>query len=588
MRVLLLLFSVFCLFAPAQTASPAVLRQTTFQPSAEAPVQRLDAGGRFRALGLIGSNHFHARVRSSLDGVGWGAWREVEVGHEGGSLLWFDEGARWVEILAPDELRVLFIEPGETKLMPRPAQPETAQPQTGSVPPIVSRAGWGCGAECAPREQPLFAPVTHLVVHHSAGSNTATDWAAVIRSIWVLHVRGNGWNDIGYNYLIDPNGVIYEGRAGGDGVIGAHFSGVNTGTMGVCLVGTYSEIPPRAASIESLWNLLSWQVERWNLDISGQTLHAASGLTLNVVSGHRDAGLSPRASGSTECPGNALYVNLPSLRRLSRNTARCQVLLPRRNFCAGASGADLSLGLDNPVGCPLPVEGAPSWLQVREGRLEFSPNPGARRTADLKIAGQVLRVVQAESGVETLPCPAVGSVVNAASFDNRPLGQGAIASLFGSGLEGSRVIVNNTLNATVFASNDTQINFALPTSVPTGSARLVVEKSGVRSPELMFWVTEAAPSLFTDENGFAYAQWTADRRIAVVYLTGIGSNRRLSWEARIGGRRAEPLFLGLTPGFIGLGQANLGLAEGLEAGDSTLEVIVAGASSPSVRLKIPE
>jgi uncharacterized protein (TIGR03437 family) len=104
----------------------------------------------------------------------------------------------------------------------------------------------------------------------------------------------------------------------------------------------------------------------------------------------------------------------------------------------------------------------------------------------------------------------------------------------------------------------------------------------------MFWVTEAAPSVFTDENGFAYAQWTADRRIAVVYLTGIGSNRRLSWEARIGGRRAEPLFLGLTPGFIGLGQANLGLAEGLEAGDSTLEVIVAGASSPSVRLKIPE
>ena len=91
-----------------------------------------------------------------------------------------------------------------------------------------------------------------MVVHHSAGANEARDWAAVMRSIWVLHVAGNGWNDIGYNFLIDPNGVIYEGRAGGDGVIGAHFSGVNTGTMGVSMVGTFSSQAPTGARTEAV------------------------------------------------------------------------------------------------------------------------------------------------------------------------------------------------------------------------------------------------------------------------------------------------------------------------------------------------
>jgi uncharacterized protein (TIGR03437 family) len=582
MRLLLLLLSLLCLLSPAGMAADTLLRRVEFQPSADAPVQRLDAGGRFRALGLISSQHFHVRVRASLDGLRWTEWREVELGHEGGSLLWFDEGARWVEVLAPVSLQVLFIEPGESKLQARPAQP-----QVGNIPTVVSRTGWGCGVDCTPREQPIFSPVTHLVVHHSAGSNSATDWPAVIRSIWVLHVRGNGWNDIGYNYLIDPNGVIYEGRAGGDGVIGAHFSGVNTGTMGVCMVGTYSDTPPRPAALESLRSLLSWQAEKWKLDASGQTVHAASGLTLNVVSGHRDAGLSPRASGRTECPGNGLYVYLPAMRREVAQSASCQVELARRNYCAGASGANLAVDFENPRSCTVAVEGANSWLQVREGRLVVSPNSGPRRTADLNIGGQVLRVVQAESGVETLPCPSRGSVVNAASFDIRPLGQGAIASVFGSNLEGSRVIINDTLNATVFASTDNQVNFALPNSVPAGSARLVVEKNGVRSPELMFWVTEAAPSVFTDANGFAFVQLSDDRRIAVIYLTGIGTNPRLSWRASVGGRPAEALFLGPTPGFIGLGQANLGLPEGLAAGISTLEVVVAGASSPAVRIMIP-
>ena len=111
-------------------------------------------------------------------------------------------------------------------------------------PPVVSRTAWGCPEGQQSSWTPQYTAVTHLVVHHSAGSNTSSDWAGTVRSIWDFHSRpvedgGRGWGDVGYNYLIDPNGVIYEGRAGGDNVIGAHFSCRNGGTMGVCLLGTF-------------------------------------------------------------------------------------------------------------------------------------------------------------------------------------------------------------------------------------------------------------------------------------------------------------------------------------------------------------
>ncbi|MFN7929681.1 MAG: hypothetical protein U0Y68_17395 [Blastocatellia bacterium] len=62
-----------------------------------------------------------------------------------------------------------------------------------------------------PRGAPVIRLISpHLLVHHTANANTATDWAAVVRAIWSFHIFTNGWSDIGYNYLIDPN-VIYEG-----------------------------------------------------------------------------------------------------------------------------------------------------------------------------------------------------------------------------------------------------------------------------------------------------------------------------------------------------------------------------------------
>jgi uncharacterized protein (TIGR03437 family) len=576
--VLIPLFALTCL-------CQQITRIVDIAIDVDVPIRRVDLGSATQAVGLLSMEHAHVRVRDARGGE----WRAVELGHEGGALVWFEDGVREIELIAASSVRILAIDPGATE------QKASLRPENSDNLTIVRRADWGCGADCTPREAPVFADVTHLVVHHSAGTNTATDWAAVVRSIWVLHVRGNGWNDIGYNYLIDPNGVIYEGRAGGDGVIGAHFSGVNTGTMGVCMIGTFSTQEPRPGAVASLRRLLSSQSRRWNLDPTGQTLHAASQLVLNVISGHRDAGLSARASGRTECPGNALYSYLPAVRRsVSEDGAACRLQLSQRNYCFDGGGGTVPLSFANPSACTVVIEGGASWMSARGPLFVVSPNEtSARRSTDVRVNGQVVQITQAANGVVDAPCAARGGVVNAATFDDRPLGVNGIASVFGTGfLRDSatpRVLVNGTLEATIFAANETQINFLIPGAALPGSARLEILRGGVRSNEVMFWISEAVPGIFAIQNHFDGALNSSAAPVragdaVVVYVTGIGTNRSLPWSATIGETTASGLFLGPTPGFIGLGQANLVVPENVSAGEHPLTLRVSGAASQAVRL----
>src|SRR5579884_3939955 len=138
----------------------------------------------------------------------------------------------------------------------------------------VTRTEWGCpDGESAPMWPPQYTVVTHAVVHHTAGSNDLTDWAAEVLNIWNFHTFSNGWGDIGYNFLIDPNGVIYEGRAGGSGAIGAHFSCRNTNTVGIALLGTFSTVPPTQAALTSLERLLSQLCQQNKIDPTAMVYH---------------------------------------------------------------------------------------------------------------------------------------------------------------------------------------------------------------------------------------------------------------------------------------------------------------------------
>ena len=178
-------------------------------------------------------------------------------------------------------------------------------------PPVVTRTEWECpDGQITTHGSLSYTTVTHLIVHHTAMGveEPSSDWPALVRSIWNFHILERGWADISYNYLIDPNGVIYEGRSGGDNVMGAHFSGVNAGTMAVALLGDFTAEAPTTYALNSLKEILAWKCDQCGLDPEGRSLHEASQLILNTISGHRDG---PKA---TECPGETLYLLLPAIR----------------------------------------------------------------------------------------------------------------------------------------------------------------------------------------------------------------------------------------------------------------------------------
>jgi flagellar hook assembly protein FlgD len=194
-------------------------------------------------------------------------------------------------------------------------------PARATRPGIITRAQWGAD-ESIVRAPPFYAErVRFAIVHHTAGTNsyTATQSAAIVRGIQRYHVLANGWNDIGYNFLIDKYGQIFEGRGGGidQNVVGAHAQGFNTGSTGVSILGTYSSSPISSAARAALVRLLAWRLDVAHVDplagvtwVSGGNPEYPAGtqVKLRTIAGHRD-------TGPTTCPGNALYSQLPSIRK---------------------------------------------------------------------------------------------------------------------------------------------------------------------------------------------------------------------------------------------------------------------------------
>lgn len=223
--------------------------------------------------------------------------------------------------------------------------PETRVPYRvlaqADAPPIVPRLSWGAD-ESIRRGPPTYAAdVSLAIVHHTAGSNdySRAEAAAIVKGIQLFHVQGNGWNDIGYNFLVDRFGTVYEGRFGGidRNVVGAHARGFNTGSVGVALLGSYGSTQPSKAAQDAIARLLAWRLDIVHVDptsfltfISGGSERYATGIpvVLNAVSGHRDTGF-------TECPGDALYARLGSLAASARATGLPKIFDAR----ADASGA---------------------------------------------------------------------------------------------------------------------------------------------------------------------------------------------------------------------------------------------------------
>jgi hypothetical protein len=202
-------------------------------------------------------------------------------------------------------------------------------------PAVVTRALWGADesyrfrADGSEKSPPVFFPTQKLIVHHTVTSNADPDPAATVRAIYRYHAIDRGWGDIGYNFLVDANGQIYKGRysgppgtttadtttgedAAGNGVRGAHTGGWNSGTMGIAVLGTFTSTPIPTAARSALIEHLAWEAERHGLDPLATTTFVnpsdGSRKTVANISGHRDW-------RPTECPGGALYADLPAIRQ---------------------------------------------------------------------------------------------------------------------------------------------------------------------------------------------------------------------------------------------------------------------------------
>lgn len=198
-----------------------------------------------------------------------------------------------------------------------------SKPYIGPRPRIITRKGWGADERLRERNFVYTKSVQAAFLHHSAtGNNYSCKQApSVLRSIYRYHVKSSGWRDFGYNFAVDKCGNIYEGRAGGvaKAVLGAHTRGFNTNSMGIAVLGTYSQSTPPSAAVTAIARLTAWKLGLYGKDPRGKTTLTSGGgnrykkgakVKLNVISGHRDGFL-------TDCPGSRLYGKLGTARKAS-------------------------------------------------------------------------------------------------------------------------------------------------------------------------------------------------------------------------------------------------------------------------------
>ena len=215
----------------------------------------------------------------------------------------------------------------------RPAALQTtvlpaATTANGLPVPVTTRGEWGANPSYMSWD-PDYASAGHVVVHHTAGTNSysAGQSASIVRGIYYYHAVTLDWGDIGYNFLIDKYGTVFEGRSGsttapaGRMSVGAHARGVNTGTMGLSMMGDYSSVSPSDAQLSSVGKMAGWFLKRAGVtDANGwaglhvwttERYQAGSTISMPRILGHRDVGY-------TTCPGNVGYSKLGTIRTIAQ------------------------------------------------------------------------------------------------------------------------------------------------------------------------------------------------------------------------------------------------------------------------------
>jgi hypothetical protein len=299
----------------------------------------IEAPERFDLAGVAGEMR-PVEIRGRLDDGDWTRWTESEDGNPvyfGGADQIQVRARGWRPTGTLHYVNVSGTTSGAESLLTGAREAinagfisvanliEPAAEATPVRPPIVTRAEWGADLAkggCAPRERPSYGTVKAAVVHHtvSAVDYTPEEAPQIVLGICRYHRNANGWNDIGYQALIDRFGTVYVGRAGGirKPVIGAQAQGFNAQTTGVASIGTHTKLPLSTEAYNSFVDYLAWRLVAAGIGATGKTTLVSAGgelsrypkgrrVRLNRVFGHGTVGI-------TACPGEALNAEIPQLR----------------------------------------------------------------------------------------------------------------------------------------------------------------------------------------------------------------------------------------------------------------------------------
>jgi hypothetical protein len=298
----------------------------------------LRAPARFDLLGARGEGRagLGLEVRVRPRGGAWSPWVPLGAGHHhrpdtgtgahASDPVWAG-GADELQLRAARRprggLQLHFVAvPAAAKRSGARASAAVAHAaQAGAQPAIITRSAWG-GDAVKPRAAPSYGDVQVAFVHHTVSANDygPQDSAGIVLAMAKYHRDTNGWNDLGYNFVVDKYGQIFEGRAGGidQAVIGAQAQGYNSHSTGIANIGTFTDVGQSDVALDALARLIAWKLPLHGAPVTGQIVLTSGGgslnryksgtsVTLERICGHRDG-------DATECPGTALYAQLPALR----------------------------------------------------------------------------------------------------------------------------------------------------------------------------------------------------------------------------------------------------------------------------------
>ncbi|MDX6691901.1 MAG: hypothetical protein QOG15_3358, partial [Solirubrobacteraceae bacterium] len=341
LAVVLVATGSFVYASPALAGSASAPRASDFEQALQPHFFRSGAAprsgviatrGRFDLVGLKwrSAQRVRAQIRVRSTGGAWSPWTamvdDAGAGRDTEPVWTGRADALQLRLnRMPRGLRAHFVRvsraPEAAAARPARLRARARAAARAGVPTIIPRAAWGADA-CPPRATPSYGEVQVGFVHHTVSANHygPQDSAAMVLAICRYHRNSNGWNDVGYNFFVDRFGTLWEGRAGGvdKAVVGAQTQGFNSQSTGISNLGSFDYAGETDAALSAMAQLIRWKLPLHGSPTAGKaTLSSGGGssnrwragrpVEFNRVSGHRDA-------NATDCPGGALYAQLPELR----------------------------------------------------------------------------------------------------------------------------------------------------------------------------------------------------------------------------------------------------------------------------------